>query len=128
LWINRAGRPAGFLKGEKMMKHTPGPWKFFDSTPEEEEREIWYTTVLETLNDGGRWVYILAQCDLSELGDEAADYRLMAAAPDLLAACKVALDAVPEFVRVLPQLAGAVRDVLCAAIEAAEGAGDEDND
>lgn len=57
--------------------HTPGPWHVgMRPGP------------MIYAKDGG-WV---ARCDLSLMSDQAANARLIAAAPDLLAACEAMLD------------------------------------
>jgi hypothetical protein len=74
----------------------------------------------ESKRDMGTWAYEVY---------ERHTVLLYGAAPDLLAACKTALDAMPGFSRACcPQLAVALEDVLRAAIEATEGMDDEDND
>lgn len=71
-------------RGWHVANHTPGPWTSVD-----DRRGIW-----EIIHDG----YMLAQvwrCRPGDLGDfpAEANARIMAAAPELLAACKVALEA-----------------------------------
>lgn len=60
------------------MKHTPGPWKFnhvgeFD---------------IEVADQKGRLV-----CDLGQWDEQEANARLIAASPELLEGCKIALEA-----------------------------------
>ncbi len=93
------------------MKHTPGPWEV------RKERKSdptlgWFHGVFQVMgNDPFRAGGI---CGLFSWGEECADADLIAAAPDLLAACKEALTRVPEESKVIGPM-------LRAAIDKAEG-------
>jgi hypothetical protein len=84
------------------MSHTPGPWKVADRfhvwTADKVGCEV-AAVCVENLDDDG-------------LGQADADARLIAAAPDLLAACKLALTAGDQQY---------VQFILRAAIAKAEG-------
>ena len=87
-----------------MSPHTPGPWKVEQS----QEYESTYTIV----NGPGflsHWVNPNAE------EEEAANARLIAAAPDLLVACRMALN--DRMYKDWP----AIADALMAAIAKAEG-------
>ena len=63
-----------------MSRHTPGPWSVGD------KRGVWVGPVV-TAEDGKRGVAFVC-------GESDANARLLAAAPELLAALKVAADAI----------------------------------
>ncbi len=63
-----------------MIEHTPGPWEKYPSAPGHKE------LVLSRAGNG----CLVASCDPGCTPDAAANAKLIAAAPDLLAACKVA--------------------------------------
>lgn len=99
-----------------MSEHTPGPWRIWMSNSyrrigsEATGREVLYAT---TQRDG--------QPDLvfTNGGEDGPDARLIAAAPDLLNACKLALDSITNAngLWTNPQLG----KLLSAAITKAEG-------
>ena len=76
-WMDAAGAPSA-------MAHTPGPWMYEPST---QARYSWL--VLTADFDENRNVGLVI-CRTSD-GISEADARLIAAAPDLYAACKAAL-------------------------------------
>ncbi len=86
-----------------MNQHTPGPWKVKQGTDVTEDRAKEPCTV--------------AKCWSSTFAppreEAAANARLIAAAPSLLAACKMVLDD--------PGLTASANDMLRAAIAKAEG-------
>ena len=73
-------RGAGVSRGVAMSKHTPGPWGWYSNRALEAKNE----TVL--VGDCG-----LPSCGRTRLFVSDADARLIAAAPDLLAALKALL-------------------------------------
>lgn len=62
-----------------MSKHTPGPWTFERAT---------YSGENWSLAGSGNYVLTTDHLHADQLGDEEADFRLMTAAPDFLAACQ----------------------------------------
>jgi len=93
-----------------MSQHTPGPW--WAGTDEDAHMvygsEADGTAVADCMRDDGD-DYV-----------ERANARLIAAAPDLLAACKVALDRIGSDIE-SPHLRTADGDQLRAAVAKAEG-------
>jgi len=61
-----------------MTKHTPGPWAVNDGQ--------------EVVADDGAGTRLLCRCHAGHYEERSANARLIAAAPDLLAALKVALE------------------------------------
>jgi hypothetical protein len=64
-------------------KHTPGPWWHDD------DKEVGCIVICAPDGDGVPW-QIASMCDIGPSGDEEANARLIAAAPELLAALKSA--------------------------------------
>lgn len=95
-----------------MSAHTPGPWAVCDEPP----NEYWYKGLTIGVADPGDARRV---CDVHDwglaFGDEMtkANAHLIAAAPDLLAACEFALAHCEDFVR--DQLEGT--SMLNAAME-----------
>ena len=91
------------------MTHTPGPWKV------QKTRSNRPITMIMTVDKQGAVI-----CDMNKIGgnDIDADARLIAAAPDLLAACKLALEYTGWHYHAGAQEA---HDALKAAIAKAEG-------
>lgn len=103
--------------------HTPGPWNVL---PAKDKRPYWddpktvrpagvreepmIVVFRGELNSGGGIAYVW---DWQGKGAMEANASLIAAAPDLLVACKMVLDD--------PGLTASANDVLCAAIALAEG-------
>lgn len=84
-----------------MTQHTPGPWDA-SSFQEGDLAQTYYVT-----NNDGRRVCLIAgygerkryrspKCDDALNAEDVANARLIAAAPDLLKACRLMLDAVNE--------------------------------
>ncbi len=93
-----------------MSKHTPGPWKVVGT-------EIWGANVKIA---SGRGAY-----DEKDRQKNKANARLIAAAPDLLAACKTTLEMLDAEIRTAPlgrdtQPEKVTAQVLEAAIDKAE--------
>lgn len=67
-----------------MSKHTPGPWEMMDS---------FYPSIKEVVGPSFNVKAVMWATDLTERDyqERLADLRLIAAAPDLLEACKAAL-------------------------------------
>jgi hypothetical protein len=84
-----------------MSMHTPGPWRLNDQWPAE-------------IIAGD---YIVVARDVDRVGDRA----LIAAAPEVLAACAEAYDWIAEHVGNLPPSAVTLSLTLQAAIAKAEG-------
>lgn len=103
---------------DERPKHTPGPWRW-EYSDEECTRPI-------ALAGPGKDV-ILASEDAT--GPRAyvseADARLIAAAPDLYAACKASMTAIRETIRrpmgVQPDSATEALDLIATALDKAEG-------
>jgi hypothetical protein len=101
-----------------MTPHSPGPWQA-EAPPAEayldpdialsEEVRFWIV-------DEGRASEVLAEVTLTMHGNEEANARLIAAAPDLLEACKAAFVALPMTRHNEP-----INAALKAAIAKAEG-------
>lgn len=91
-------------------RHTPGPWRVEDSDPPQ-------ITTNPALAGGARTIAEMRIVAYSDLRERAANARLIAAAPDLLAACK---SAERHFVG-MDIDTGTVMDLLHAAIAKAEG-------
>ena len=92
-----------------MSEHTPGPWEFKPA------REDYRRVLSPDINAGGNWHVAIVQ-------SSNADARLIAAAPDLLAACEYALDAMSGPDGPEPTMAEKMAmDRLRAAIEKARG-------
>lgn len=73
-----------------MSKHTPGPW-YIGKDFSDQGRHI-YAKQMVCDDDGEEWHPLIASTDDDErLVDWQANAVLIAAAPDLLAACKAAL-------------------------------------
>jgi hypothetical protein len=96
-----------------MSTHTPGPWMV---EPHADDDEVVYVCANYTVRDGVTRATWIAECDLQDgnLPENHANARLIAAAPDLLKACKAAI---AELITDLSQTA----DYLRAAIAKAEG-------
>lgn len=84
-----------------MTQHNPGPWDA-SSFQEGDLAQAYYVT-----NNDGRRVCLIAgygerkryrspKCDAALTAEDVANARLIAAAPDLLKACRLMLDAVNE--------------------------------
>lgn len=112
-----------------MVKHTPGPWMWIDSYDYHKDRHDWES---ENFKEGRVELHAPDGSNvLSAWGDYAADLglmvtpgnmRLIAAAPDLLEACKMVVnqcDHAPP-VQLIQMLAKAC-DVCRIAIAKAEG-------
>lgn len=109
-----------------MGKHTPGPW-----VVERQQVNQMGTAIGEPIAvvggpaTGEKVGFVVGRtCDYGPHGDEqtAANARLIAAAPDLLEACKDALGAmVAEYGSNPPPFVSATFDNLRAAIAKAEG-------
>ena len=101
--------------------HTPGPWTYRKhSDPEDAWRWAYWIDGVHELSGGKTPV-----CDVRNVGDDAeGNARLIAAAPDLLVACKVALSwATDEDAKSLGRHRDAFPgDVLRAALAAVRGA------
>lgn len=98
-------------------KHTPGPW----SVAETQEG-----TLIKSDVEPGYFARIQGACAGAHGKQGAANARLIAAAPELLAACKATVAAMsqPVFTNAGTIIKGDVEfatRVLCAAIEKAEG-------
>ena len=121
-----------------MSKHTPGPWYV-----EEHERQRWNSPTTPTrgvvtqAEHHGSWtVYLIgevsypttAQGSVGAL-ERLANARLIAAAPDLLAACREVAEALPELAAdadprswyEVRKIQTALSTLLSAAIAKAEG-------
>ena len=100
---------------ETRTQHTPGPWQALGNSPGED-----LPSVLAQQPNGSGLFYV-AQCQ------NLADARLIAAAPELLAACVSIDDFIPLMQRVTVDIGQAQRfwaahDLLRAAIAKASGA------
>ena len=100
------------------VKHTPGPWKVTAHPP--------YNKVIASHGQGRQPVYFdVALCHL-ETDRAEANARLIAAAPDLLEACKAMLSAIKDSlasgVSINNHKYDAVGQQVLAAIKKAEGA------
>ena len=91
-------------------KHTPGPWWHDD------DKEVGCIVIRAPDGDAVPW-QIASMCDIGPSGNEEANARLIAAAPELLAALK-------ELVRVgeAARIGNIVLDPMRAAIAKAEAA------
>lgn len=100
-------------------KHTPGPWGFF-----EDDFEGGYTIDVPSFRrpfpEGDDPVSFRPIATVRDQQEVAANARLIAAAPELLAACK---RAVPQIHDDESTSAAGVRRLLLAAIAKAEGGG-----
>lgn len=97
-----------------MSKHTPGPWKI-DLYWKLESDPMWRCVVSEWTDDFQR----MSVC--GHIGE--ANARLIAAAPDMLAALIMVRDADDDCLRDgLPTIPPAARATIDAAIAKAEGA------
>jgi hypothetical protein len=99
-------------------KHTPGPWIVEDSGSA--------PVAIYSTADRAQRVADGKTCTLyhrTRLGETAANGSLIAASPDLLAACNAAADLIDENANIFPDgsVAGAVWGQLDAAIARAEG-------
>jgi hypothetical protein len=95
------------------MAFTPGPWK----VDEPYRNEVY----IDGAN--GRTVAFVTHND-DERKEQAADACLIAAAPDLLAACKALLEGIDEYWATLPEGKAAI-DAARAAVARAEGREDQ---
>ena len=66
--------------------HTPGPWKV-EADPDNKGKHPYHDTRFITTGDGGNWQWI---AKLSDHPNQAANARLIAACPDLIAALEKA--------------------------------------
>ena len=87
-----------------MSMHTPGPWH----TQEEDKEDRGFRIMIHTKHGPVAYLYKTFWAN----GQDAANARLITAAPDMLAALKQAVSQTPE--------ASDVRRVMSAAIEKAE--------
>ena len=97
-------------------KHTPGPWF---------ERREGFSTVYIEARIGGGMLQEVAACGPTEAGQDqqAANARLISAAPELLDALRMALDwidAVPVDLQ-LPTMPGFDRDYVDSLVGRAQG-------
>ena len=95
-----------------MSEHTPGPWHYY-------EHETYRTVEPGIEEPEDSWIEIRDEGDIMVAtlpGGSIYDGALIAAAPQLLKACKVALNAINQNDETLT-----ARDYLTAAIEATEG-------
>jgi hypothetical protein len=74
-----------------MSAHTPGPWELFDNGEEFKRREAARIGVAP-LNCSGDVAHCAGFNSQRPVEEELANARLMAAAPELLAACERALN------------------------------------
>ena len=82
-----------------MSKHTPGPWVIIPPDDPEDIRPKWYVEQPDGKDVAGYCIADVYQTDEGEGKDNA---RLIAAAPDLLAALEGLLEAVgPQHAKVL---------------------------
>ena len=88
-----------------MSKHTPGPWTY------QEESDA-YTHIVRGPNN-----YFITQLSQDTSGRSEADARLIAAAPELLEACKAIAELLPQ-----PLTATRIGEILAPVIKKAEGA------
>jgi hypothetical protein len=72
-------------------KHTPGPWNTGNSINEFKEGSAW--TVPVWSHNGPEWGKMAAEAIAPTREMAQANARLISAAPDLLEACKIALNA-----------------------------------
>ena len=103
-----------------MTKHTPGPWKLTHMFARSEKE--WGTCVCELppsdINPDGGDLCIAVKTD-TKLGDEQADYQLMAAAPELLTACQALLESAKLATAYFIDFAQELNDKAIAQAEAA---------
>lgn len=104
-----------------MSSYTPGPWKIFDGWGSSREKPIIVDSIPD---DNGKFVGNCICFVATTNDDAAANARLLAAAPDMLAALEDALRTCDQDMQhVLDN--GRLRDVIRAALAKAKGAGDE---
>jgi len=96
-------------------KHTSGPWWHDD------DKEVGCIVIRAPDGDGVPW-QIASMCDFGPSGDEEANARLIAAAPELLAALKDLLDAVARDVPGAASITTGPMGAARAAIAKAEAA------
>jgi hypothetical protein len=70
------------------MRHTPAPWKVTRGLENNAKDYILITAA----NHNGGWPLVLAECGKWDIPAAQANAALIAAAPELLAACKMAFD------------------------------------
>ena len=92
-----------------MTQHTPGPWTATFPITAPGKRDAWVIS-----GGGGRSISILP--DTADMQNDAANAALIAAAPDLLKACKVALGTLNTMMDI-----ERTRTELAAVIAKAEG-------
>ena len=105
------------MKGEtdapRWTSHTPGPWGVFGASLEMPE--------IRSVNDGqaGRLIGFVS----AEPEEQSANARLIAAAPDLYAACEAAIEQEDCYAEGTDSLAlnGCLHCVLLAALDKADG-------
>jgi hypothetical protein len=104
-----------------MAEHTPGPWRTYGPDSQDANWIIAYDGqeiyVSEIAKIPATWNHILDE-------RKAANARLIAAAPDLLAACEAALEPLMTYHPRIPELDRQVKDArgkLLAAIAKAKG-------
>lgn len=95
-----------------MSEHTPGPWW----AGGDDDAHMVYSGDVDTVD-------AVADCgrDDGDAEAEAANARLISAAPDLLAACELALESYTRWVTLGPLDVAACRQVSAAVRKAKEG-------
>jgi hypothetical protein len=103
-----------------MTEHTSGKWKVFDAYDVMGKPGLVAASRIGAVTDDGIETVVKASCyGYDEINMTKADAHLIAAAPDLLAACKAALEAIRSDADVDWMLS--VESQCCAAIAKARG-------
>lgn len=96
-------------------KHTPGPWEIYDE--EFDDRRGYQEPKIIANGSDSALVHEICTIRIG-LKETPANARLIAAAPDLLAACQLALDTMSDYRNNTP---ADVQQFIRAAISKAEG-------